>query len=453
MKSIAAGDGVSICAVSAQDTQKGRQAEYSAARRQQRGVLLSARFASLKIMAGILPTKRSVIRQSSFEKICRYFLGENWKRLYPVVELAIRHPKTNFYDDELALWTNQLQFIKTFNWNADPSAYIIGSVAKAILKKGVHFYTLSYHHKWNNAKRYVALRPATPGEQLPVWRSNGRGGFYSSIGVAIDQHKGGSDSTWSEGCQTTHFSQYPEFIQTIGKALGVSVPLGVVKKPDKLLMIGVGKFPYILIDQADFNYIIALDESEFDSADDLKYQAKHFVGVPKIETVRPVMTAVPNGADVLQAIAAEAQPNVLEDFNDLSDGEIGSAVDQVAKNDSPSPLPSSQPPSSPGASAAATPGEQPQSDFKAFIPQINTAKRWLKTLSGLTTLSAVTAFVAGLPPWLVISLLALLGIIIVGAIVIFAMYHKEIFAYVTKMNTLRATEGFRNPEVSSDLPK
>ncbi|MBS1793369.1 MAG: hypothetical protein JSS81_05915 [Acidobacteria bacterium] len=254
----------------------------------------------------ILPNKRPTIKASSFRKICVYFLGDDWQTEYPIVEVAIRHPKLNFYDDELAVWTNRLSKIKTFNWNADPAAYIMKGQPKAILKKGVHFYKLSYHHINEPAKRYVALRPATPGEQLLVWRSDGKGGFYSSVGTAIDQHYGGNTWTFSEGCQTTHISQYPEFIQTIGEALGVKVPLGNIRKADPALMKGIGRWPYILIDQADFDYIVGLPESEFDSADDLKYQTAHFVGVPKIARVTPIETVAPNAAAVTGAIEQES---------------------------------------------------------------------------------------------------------------------------------------------------
>lgn len=271
----------------------------------------------------ILPSNKPQFSESSFEKVCRYFLGDNWKEIYPVVELAIRNPKIAFYNDELAVWTKALKSIKTFNWNADPSAYIIKGKPKAILKKGVHLYKLSYHHINDPKKRYVALRPATPGEALPVWRRSADGKFTSSIAIAIDQHKGGSDSTWSEGCQTTHFSQYPDFIQTIGDAFGIRVPLGIVSKPDSRLLKGVGKFPYILIEQSDYKYIIDLPESEFDSAADLKYQAQQFVGVPKIEKAVPVFHDV-----------AHVEPNILskieqeETFNGLTEDEIDLNIPQ-----------------------------------------------------------------------------------------------------------------------------
>lgn len=275
----------------------------------------------------ILPPKRPVIKPESFAKVMRYFFGENWRNLYPVFELAIRHinNRVNFYDDELAVLAGGVY--KTFNWNADPSAYIIRGQPKAILRNGVHFYTLSYHHKWNAAKRYVALRPATPGEQLPVWRTDGKGGFVNSNGIAINQHKGGANATWSEGCQTAHFSQYPEFINTIGAALGYKVPSGIIKNTDSRLMKGLGKFPYILITQQQFNYIMRLSEELFDSPEDLKYQMANFVGVPKVERVKPVEVEIPNANALLHAVEIEAADGVQlhEVSQDLQDSAAGSA--------------------------------------------------------------------------------------------------------------------------------
>lgn len=261
----------------------------------------------------ILPDKRPVFKLSSFDKVCRYFFGDEWKNLYPLVEVAIRNPQIAFYNDELAIWTRKSQTIKTFNWNADPSAYILKGQPKAILKKGVHFYKLSYHHIWNSATRYVALRPATAGEELPVWRRDAAGKAHSSVAVAINQHKGGSNSTWSEGCQTAHFSQYPEFIQTIGDALGVKFPLGIVRRADPVLTKGIGKFPYILIEQSDFNYILNLTEEQFDDTADLKYQARNFVNLPKVEKIKPAAAEIENANAILSAVEIEEAENLILD--------------------------------------------------------------------------------------------------------------------------------------------
>lgn len=158
---------------------------------------------------------RPIIRQSSTEKVCRYFFGETVKD-YPVIEIAVRQPKINLFNDELAVWNLAQSLYKTFNWNADPSAFRIGNADIAILRTGVHFYKISYHHIGDNSKRYVALRPNTPNAQLPVWRTDKNGKLYTSIGTAINQHAGGDITTGSRGCQTAPRSQYAEFIQFIG---------------------------------------------------------------------------------------------------------------------------------------------------------------------------------------------------------------------------------------------
>lgn len=262
---------------------------------------------------GILPNSRPKLLQADAEKIIRYFFGPHWA--FDIVEVAIRgyYANTfgkpgvndiNFYDDALAMIVKGKYM--TFNWNADPSAFLMRGVPKAILKKGVHWYKLDYHHKWDNRKRYVALRPATPDEKLEVWRLGSDGKYRSSIGQAINQHAGGSSSTWSEGCQTTHLSQYGEFITAIGDALGYKVPLGNVAKADPQLPLG--RFPYILIDQADKDYILGLDESKFDSPEDIVYQVAHFVNLPKIEVVEPKDEVVPNGTEILKAVEAEGDP-------------------------------------------------------------------------------------------------------------------------------------------------
>lgn len=301
----------------------------------------------------ILPPRRPAIKQESAEKVARYFLGDNWKTNYPIVEIAVRHKKINFYDDELAVITKD--DFKTFNWNAEPSAYIMKGQPKAILKKGVHFYKLSYHHIWNAAKRYVALRPNTSDESLPVWRTGRDGKLFSDKGIAINQHRGGANSTWSEGCQTTHFSQYDEFIDMIGDALGVKVPKGIIKKADARFTKGIGNIPYILIDQADYNYIVKLDENEFDSFEDIQYQRANFANVPRIETVKPQLTAVDGGLNILNALEAE---EARASFDDESNFEIPTNSAAV-----PADIPSENLPISPAVenteSAPATIGQSP----------------------------------------------------------------------------------------------
>lgn len=273
----------------------------------------------------ILPNKRPVIKQTSAEKVAKYFLGDEWKN-YDVVEIAVRQKKINFYDDELAVITKNAY--QTFNWNAEPSAYIVKGKPKAILRKGVHFYTLGYHHKWKNNKRYVALRPATVDESLPVWRTDKNGKLFSDKGIAINQHRGGANSTWSEGCQTAHLSQYDEFIGMIGDAFGYKVPKGIIAKPEAKLLKGIGRIPYILIDQADFNYIIKLDEKDFDSEEDLKYKVANFVNIQTVERVKPTDKTVPNAAKILKAVEEEADKKASKKASTVADLKEAIVVDE-----------------------------------------------------------------------------------------------------------------------------
>lgn len=106
---------------------------------------------------------------------------------------------------------------------------------------------------------------------------------------------------------------------------------------------------------------------------------------------------------------------------------------------------------------AALPAESAQppfvaEKFNAFLPQIDTAKAWVKRATAGTMLGTAATFVFGLPQWLQIGLFSLLVLIVVGAIVMFVKYHGEIFAYVTKMNTLRATEGVKDPVIVGKPP-
>lgn len=115
----------------------------------------------------------------------------------------------------------------------------------------------------------------------------------------------------------------------------------------------------------------------------------------------------------------------------------------------PAPVPSPTPLAGDGQLAAG--GVQPNT-FPAHVPQIDSARSWLGKLLTGTSAAAVLAYVGGLPVWMQVFLCSLVGVVIIGAIVLFAMYHKQIFAYVTSMNTLRATEGVGSPVISGPPP-
>lgn len=255
-------------------------------------------------MNRILPPNRPRFSEETVVKIFRYFFDEKY-RDYPLILLGIRNPKINFYDDELAVYSRQTNAVVSFNFNADPSAFVIRNEPKAILKKGVHFYRISYHKINTPARRRFALRPASDGERLPVWRRM-LGKLVSSVGVAINMHDGGDDSTWSEGCQTIHRSQYQEFLNLVGRAFGVSLIYKYGIKAEQRFIKGVGRIPYILIDQSDYDYIKNLPEIQFDSKSDLLYQARNFVNVPKIEKALPVEQEIENASAILASVEIDA---------------------------------------------------------------------------------------------------------------------------------------------------
>jgi lysozyme len=107
------------------------------------------------------------------------------------------------YDDAIFLVSPNAY--ATFNANTDPS---IRRAGIAVLKPGVHRYRKGKHGLSKPGGGYPALRPATPGEQLPVTRD----GTGDSMGIAINIHRGGFRTTSSEGCQTIHPSQWPAFV-------------------------------------------------------------------------------------------------------------------------------------------------------------------------------------------------------------------------------------------------
>lgn len=91
-------------------------------------------------------------------------------------------------------------------------------------------------------------------------------------------------------------------------------------------------------------------------------------------------------------------------------------------------------------------------DFIAYIPQIDTAKRWLRTALAISGFSTIGAFFSGLPTWLVIALLVLLAIVFISAIVLFIKYYNSVFDYVKTLNALKADPAKNNPIISGHPP-
>lgn len=117
------------------------------------------------------------------------------------------------YDDAMCVvWPGG--FI-TFNGNTDPSRYRPATERQpgiATLIPGLHFFKQGKHGITTHADGgYDAFRPATPDESLPVWRAGQDWGVKVFKGIAINLHKGGYNTTSSEGCQTIYPDQWLEF--------------------------------------------------------------------------------------------------------------------------------------------------------------------------------------------------------------------------------------------------
>jgi lysozyme len=112
----------------------------------------------------------------------------------------------NVYDDAIILLSPSVH--ATFNANTDPSTFRKGI---AVLKTGVHRFRKGNHGISRPDGGYPALRPANAKEELPVTRDKDG----DSMGIAINIHRGGYNSTSSEGCQTIYPSQWNGFINLV----------------------------------------------------------------------------------------------------------------------------------------------------------------------------------------------------------------------------------------------
>jgi lysozyme len=110
------------------------------------------------------------------------------------------------YDD--ACFILGRETFAAFNSNTDPSAWRKGV---ATLLPGCWPYKPGNHGISRPGGGYPAFRPATRGEALPVKRDGESVIPSKRPGIAINIHKGGWNSTSSEGCQTIHPSQWDAF--------------------------------------------------------------------------------------------------------------------------------------------------------------------------------------------------------------------------------------------------
>ena len=148
--------------------------------------------------------------------------------------------------------------------------------------------------------------------------------------------------------------------------------------------------------------------------------------------------------------------NLLNNFDEQPTVQIGKPTEtpaEIPANSLPAPQTDSQSPSADNPAsqpASSNPSPKPAQDFSAYIPQIDTAKKYLKRTFSGSVFATVGAVLFGLPLWIQIALATLVLVIVVGGIVLFVRYYKDIFAFVTAMNTLRATQGADNPVLTAD---
>ena len=141
---------------------------------------------------------------------------------YPLYCLGIRgyytksmgDPTKNdfgIYDDALFLIGEDL--FLSFNANTDPAKVLRGSGSSkgtATLVPGQYFcHVIDLHQR-----RYPALCQRAGKVMVRRYKSNG-GQWTEDGNFGINIHCGGTGNTNSEGCQTVHPYQWPEFMHTV----------------------------------------------------------------------------------------------------------------------------------------------------------------------------------------------------------------------------------------------
>lgn len=103
----------------------------------------------------------------------------------------------NIYDD--AFFVVSRNTFTSFNGNCDPSVFRKGV---ATLMPGCYPYRRGNHGVSRPGGGYPAFRPATKNEELPVRRDGDPNVPSKRPGVAINNHRGGYNTTSSLGCLT-----------------------------------------------------------------------------------------------------------------------------------------------------------------------------------------------------------------------------------------------------------
>jgi hypothetical protein len=175
-----------------------------------------------KIMKTMKPPTRPKMTEAEILNLLKPFAIDRIK--YPVVVVGIRgyyedsmgKPQANdrgIYDDAIFIVSPVL--FKSFNANTDPSKFRAGtgtgnSKGIASLVPGLYFaHKLDMH----NGKYLALCQRVMP---VKVMRDGASETQYKDEGMfGINIHRGGLNTTGSEGCQTIPPSQWTEFIEDV----------------------------------------------------------------------------------------------------------------------------------------------------------------------------------------------------------------------------------------------
>lgn len=327
------------------------------------------------------------------------------------------NPETNdynVYDDACLVWSEN--FCYPYNANTDPSFVRHPQTNRPLAKLNCGVYRF---YKGKHKNKYNALRAFPEGVQLPCSR-DGKPSICQYINIHYGSDINLFDTTWSEGCLTLPKSQFIEFINLVYTLLDSNKQKTV---------------PVILIEKTSSNrYISGLQEP-----------IEPFKMKPEVV----VNTGLaPDVTDNTQQSKAFLQEELTAETIDAQIDKIRLPIPEVKIPEarlSEVKIPEVK------ASEARLP-EVKIEDFIAYIPQIDTAKRWLRTALAISGFSTIGAFFSGLPTWLVIALLVLLAIVFISAIVLFVKYYNSVFDYVKTLNALKADPAKNNPVIQGRPP-
>lgn len=184
-------------------------------------------------MTTIVPAARPELDRTAAENLLRAYgitgpaiLGR--RSYYRDTMGAPGKGERGIYDDAIAIVTPT--YYKTFNANTDPS---VRRPRIAVLKAGAWDYKIGIHNLSKDPDthpHYTALVQAGP---VTVVR-DGAGEDSGWFGINI--HKGGVNTTSSEGCQTIYPTQWQEFITAVQHEMAAH---------------HLTKLPYVLTERAD----------------------------------------------------------------------------------------------------------------------------------------------------------------------------------------------------------